>query len=151
MIYRASHQSPVPRKVAPIREFLSNLPFGSTPLFSEDMLNAYLLPSRLKAFFGVRYWLDPNDCTGAIVSDISIIVLTRDCQNVFCTVCDLRDYAALARSDATPYDYEQDLPIAFREDTVTPLVPDIPKRVVEDASGEDLLGAHLDIGLEKEE
>lgn len=115
IIFRASTQRPIPQGVPPIREYLATLPFSTPPLFPDHILRNDLLPNDLKAFFFVRYWLDSDDPTGSTVGDIDVIVLDHTCKNIFCHVCDLREYAATAVIDAARYEYDRELPISFRE------------------------------------
>lgn len=119
IIYRASYQRQLPRRI-PINAFLSSAAHSRQQgLFPRNMLRKInllrkdLLPADLKALFFVRYWYADDDPTGATIGKIEIIVMDADCRNLSCTVCDLREYAGSAVRNAL-YEYDQELPMAFR-------------------------------------
>lgn len=119
------------------------LPFPSDPLYPWLTHFKQQIPYDLKALYVVRYWLDWDDETRSTVGDVDVVVLTSDCENIFCRVCDLREYA-FAPSMA-PYVYDQPLPMAFLNEVPTIHLPEVPQQSNQD-SDDLLIGRRSDKG-----
>jgi hypothetical protein len=135
IVHRASKYDLLPNQV-PIRQYLASLPFPSNLLFPEYEETVSL---KLNALYVARYWFDEDDRTGATIGNVDVVVMNRDCQTIFCKVCDLREYASRVIQDASVYDPRLPLPISLREDVVNlPASPnisqtdDLPIELLED-------------------